>query len=310
MSRYWIKLYHELLRDPKMGRLPDHLWRRSIELFLIAGQEDREGRLPSVPDMAWSLHTTAEKLNPDLLALDGIVIHWDEPEWVVTKFAERQDPDTDAERKRHQRDYTQGKDVTKRDKSVTVNGHEPVQELKLELKIELEQEAAAAAETDLPIVIAFMGQSRPREDLKEYTDAWIEAACEEALRSGGKTWGYVEAILKRWHAAGRIDTSKKSRAPGKYADNGDSVGADLPPDETDDQAQRLYDLVLTQVPAGRPMMDKLRAARPVLYGDTLTLLANSADHERWLRERAGRLLERSLAGIGEYKLDIQYLEGE
>jgi len=27
-SPYWIKLYHEILNDPKMGRLPDRLWRR------------------------------------------------------------------------------------------------------------------------------------------------------------------------------------------------------------------------------------------------------------------------------------------
>ena len=28
MGSYWIKLYHEVLNDPKMGRLPDRLWRR------------------------------------------------------------------------------------------------------------------------------------------------------------------------------------------------------------------------------------------------------------------------------------------
>jgi hypothetical protein len=29
----WIKLYLEILDDPKMGKLPDWCWRRAIELF-------------------------------------------------------------------------------------------------------------------------------------------------------------------------------------------------------------------------------------------------------------------------------------
>ena len=39
-AKFWIKLYHEILDDPKMGRMPDRLWRRTIELFLLAGELD------------------------------------------------------------------------------------------------------------------------------------------------------------------------------------------------------------------------------------------------------------------------------
>lgn len=55
-AKYWIKLYHEILHDPKMGRLPDNLWRRCIELFLLAGElgaevdEDDKGHLPPPPE--------------------------------------------------------------------------------------------------------------------------------------------------------------------------------------------------------------------------------------------------------------------
>lgn len=45
-SKYWIKLYHEILDDHKMGRLPDRLWRRVIELILLAGEQDDEGLHP------------------------------------------------------------------------------------------------------------------------------------------------------------------------------------------------------------------------------------------------------------------------
>ena len=29
-NNYWMKLWFDILRDPKMGMLPDRLWRRVI----------------------------------------------------------------------------------------------------------------------------------------------------------------------------------------------------------------------------------------------------------------------------------------
>ncbi len=58
MTNYWIKLYHEILRDPKMGQLDDHTWRRTIELFLIAGEFNDSERLPPIPDTVWLLRTS------------------------------------------------------------------------------------------------------------------------------------------------------------------------------------------------------------------------------------------------------------
>lgn len=72
-SFYWIKLYHEILNDPKMGRLSDRLWRRCIECFLMAGQQCDGGYLPSVADMAWTLRTDEGMLVADLEALEEAV---------------------------------------------------------------------------------------------------------------------------------------------------------------------------------------------------------------------------------------------
>ena len=41
-TRIWIKLYLEILDDPKMDLLPDWLWRRAIELFLLAGENGND----------------------------------------------------------------------------------------------------------------------------------------------------------------------------------------------------------------------------------------------------------------------------
>ena len=59
-KRFWIKLYIEILDDPKMGRLGDDLWRRAAELFLLAGKEGNDGALPPIDEMAWTLRLSED----------------------------------------------------------------------------------------------------------------------------------------------------------------------------------------------------------------------------------------------------------
>jgi len=51
-KKIWIKLFIEMLDDPKMGRLQNHLWRRAVELLLFAGREGNDGALLPVEAMA------------------------------------------------------------------------------------------------------------------------------------------------------------------------------------------------------------------------------------------------------------------
>ena len=91
MANSWMKLYHETLNDPKMGTMSDHLYRRTIELFLLAGQEDRNGLLPSLPQIAWALRTTTKDVTSVLHELTEIGIISETPEgYNVTHFVERQ----------------------------------------------------------------------------------------------------------------------------------------------------------------------------------------------------------------------------
>jgi DNA-binding transcriptional regulator YhcF (GntR family) len=98
-SYYWAKVYIEILDDAKMGRLSDRLWRRTIELILIAKDTDKDGDLPSLDDMAWRLRTNAELLEAELtdMARVGIVENRDGG-WHVSNFAKRQGAMTDADR--------------------------------------------------------------------------------------------------------------------------------------------------------------------------------------------------------------------
>lgn len=94
MTSYsWVKLYHEVLHDPKMGRLTDNLWRRVIEVILLAGESGRDGLLPDVADMAWTLRLSTEELEANLESLAGYNIVEQTPQgWKVTHFSNRQAP--------------------------------------------------------------------------------------------------------------------------------------------------------------------------------------------------------------------------
>ena len=123
-SYYWIKLYHEILDDPKMGLMDATLFAFTIKLFLIAGETDKEGELPPVEHIAWRLHLSVDDCNVSLheLKRNGIVdCNDNETVWIVASFAERQSPDKVKERVRQHRKRqaeqaknTVTKNVTKR----------------------------------------------------------------------------------------------------------------------------------------------------------------------------------------------------
>ena len=133
-TRFWVKLYIEILDDPKMGRLPNHLWRRAVELFLLAGREGNDGALPPVEEMAWTLRLSEDKVLEDLhgLAEVGVVHACASPapnagrcttgtgeaepgKWMVTNFSKRRAAVPVEERVRLHRERNEG--VTKRYKS-------------------------------------------------------------------------------------------------------------------------------------------------------------------------------------------------
>ncbi|MCK4830438.1 hypothetical protein KA005_82735, partial [bacterium] len=102
-SKYWIKLWHEILDDPKMGRMTDRLFRRTIQLFLIAGELEMDGYLPPVSDIAWRLRLSEEELETDLADLASMgIVNKNNGNWHITNFEKRQEAVSGAERvKRH-----------------------------------------------------------------------------------------------------------------------------------------------------------------------------------------------------------------
>ena len=74
MTEYWIKLYHEILDDPTMATMPDRIWRRTIELFLICGMKKTNGYLPKINKIASILQLDIELIEKDLSKLISLGI--------------------------------------------------------------------------------------------------------------------------------------------------------------------------------------------------------------------------------------------
>ena len=96
-SMPWIKLYTEMLDDPKIGRLSIALRWRFVELLLLAGECDEDGALIgsgfplSASDIAWRLRCETGALMDDLHALEAAgLVAYDGEAWLIVKFAARQ----------------------------------------------------------------------------------------------------------------------------------------------------------------------------------------------------------------------------
>lgn len=105
MADYWLKLYIEILDDPKMQTLPDRLWRRIIEIFLIGKRMGKDGWIPDIRQLAWMLRMPIEDLSHDMQQIEatGIIVPAING-WFIPNFLKRQGPSDAAERKRQQRE--------------------------------------------------------------------------------------------------------------------------------------------------------------------------------------------------------------
>jgi len=65
----WIKLNPDILNDPKLGMLPNNVWRRCIELLLLAGERD-DWELQRRRGIAWKLRLSANDLLRELEMLE------------------------------------------------------------------------------------------------------------------------------------------------------------------------------------------------------------------------------------------------
>jgi hypothetical protein len=171
-SFYWIKLYHELLDDPKMGLLPDNVWRRAIELFLVAGQLGQGGKLPSTAELAWRLRQNPDQLAAELAHLVEIgLLVPDGDGWLLVNFARRQGPVSNRERVRRYRERQRQARLRRPEPPVVVEATPlPVPD----------QTGVPAAAPDGPVTNRY-----PDTDTEIETETEGEGGAREAPRAGG-----------------------------------------------------------------------------------------------------------------------------
>lgn len=119
-SYYWIKVRHSLLQEREVATLSDHLWRRNMELNLLAGAYHKDGLLPPLEEMAWELRTSEEDLLEDLEALEerGLTEETEEG-WFLPGWSDRQSPTSNADRQRRYRQRQKKKKKQKKEKKET-----------------------------------------------------------------------------------------------------------------------------------------------------------------------------------------------
>jgi hypothetical protein len=95
----WVKIYTEMLDDPKVAKLPDATMWRFIQLILVAAECDAGGAFVvgdkemTIQDIAWRLRKDKSILESDIkLLLSAGIITKDGKIIEIPKFTERQGP--------------------------------------------------------------------------------------------------------------------------------------------------------------------------------------------------------------------------
>lgn len=117
--RWWIKLWVEILDDPKMGMMSDHIWRRTIEMILRAGELNEDGNIHSTEEITWRLRGDDVEMIQALRHMEkvGIVEHMPDGGWRLMHFAKRNEALDDVTRQRLSRKAKQNSNAM---------GHTPV----------------------------------------------------------------------------------------------------------------------------------------------------------------------------------------
>ena len=102
---YWIKLYTEFNNDPKIGLLSHDAQLLAVKLFLMAGELDQSGELPTAKKIAWILREPVEWVETSLneLVHAEILDLREDGTYRVINFEKRQARVDDATRQREKR---------------------------------------------------------------------------------------------------------------------------------------------------------------------------------------------------------------
>ncbi len=223
MAGYWLKLYTEIIDDPKYHRLSDQAKIGMIELMVVAKKCNRNGELPSIEDICFYTRRPVEWWGKVIAELEKIefVIN-SENSVIIRKFAERQKAVNEAERQKLSREIRHRKEfshepVTGLSRNVTESREEKEVELELEKEedVDVDVPATGAGIIDDPenswvresLITQFeqvTGLTAPISQSK-VMEKWIDAFARlEKMGATPEIWrqAVTELTAKRYRIAG------------------------------------------------------------------------------------------------------------
>lgn len=208
-SKYWLKLYHEMLDDPKVMTLRPSLRWRFVETLLMAGEMDEEGYLPDLNHYAWRVRDTLELVESELIELaDAGLLSREDGRWLVTRFSERQAPVSAAERMRQLRLRKQKDDYYGGETDELPDSYEPVTKRHIE-KIRVDTDTDNNGTSSFELYEQNIGLITPMvaDQIKDwdttFPNGWVGDAIKIAVEQNVRKPKYIAAILKNWEKDGR-----------------------------------------------------------------------------------------------------------
>lgn len=218
-SYYWIKLYDEILDDPKMGRLSDGAFRLCINLFLMANRnEPRDGSLPDLEDIAWTLRLSNDVAQQYLAELERAgIVAIDDGELVVTNFEKRQAAVTVNDRVKQFRERKRKEQFNENatdqehdsNEGVTESYTDTEEDTDIDKELQLQEgggngfgAVVSAYENEIGLLTKTIGEDI-QTAVEDYGGEWVIEAIGVAARANKRRWNYVNGILKRWKVEGK-----------------------------------------------------------------------------------------------------------
>lgn len=215
-GNYWIKLYLDILDDSKMAVLPDRLWRRVVELFLLAGRYNQAGELPGTERIAWDLRTAAAPLQRDLIEIEktGIIKRNDEG-WLVVSFAKRQAPTPHVKRQQSYRERLHGEQYAGPG-SVPVPAPLDAPIPSGDEKSPLRHELIFDLYEDLCGAVPGLLVPELLQASKDFPEDRIRFAFKEAVDHNAKNWRYVRKVLENKNNRAGGNGKRSDRDPSRF----------------------------------------------------------------------------------------------
>lgn len=192
-SKYWLKLFHETIYDPKIMMRSPGARLRWYECLCLAGDVNRDGELPSIEHMVFVFRVSEEQLLDELseLVRAGMIVQNGDA-YIVKNWTKRQSQMPDAERKYRDRDSAQKKEYygEKVSESVTNSVRNSDADIDIDKEVDVDKELDADVCGGLQSTFTELYPAlRPRNEADQAT--WTAAY----LRMNAN--GVTPAIMRR-----------------------------------------------------------------------------------------------------------------